>query len=117
MMHRPNIFVLLWRLLTCMKWKSFSFLGRIGALMLVLNIPFGWGGALTCAIIAARSAKPDFWCVVSGVIYAISWLMLALGVLLTDKEFRLMLKKRCKYTIGGWKRARAIAAGRNREDN
>lgn len=58
----------------------------IGIILIVINVPFGWGGALVCGYYGQKTGKKFFY-VMSAVVYALSWVMLALGVVLCGKPY------------------------------
>jgi len=59
---------------------------KVGMLFLIINIPYGIGGAAIAASIGVASGNKLFWNAVAVVIYASSWAMLGLGVLLAGRE-------------------------------
>lgn len=66
-----------------MKSKRFV----VGVVLLVINVPFGYGGMAVCAALAA--SHPDrvkYYTVVGGSVYALSWIMLGLGAWLAGPE-------------------------------
>lgn len=58
----------------------------IGIILIVTNVPVGWGGVLLCGYYGQKTGKRFFY-VLSGVIYALSWGMLSLGVYLCGKPY------------------------------
>lgn len=58
----------------------------IGIILIILNVPFGWGGALICGYYGQKTGKKFFY-VMSVIIYALSWVMLSVGVLLCGKPY------------------------------
>lgn len=54
--------------------------------MLVINIPFGLGGAAICSAIGVATGRKALWVSIGVGIYAISWLMLFAGMYLAGKE-------------------------------
>jgi hypothetical protein len=59
---------------------------KLGVFLLILNIPYGIGGAAIAASIGVASGHKLFWSAVAVAIYASSWAMLGLGVLLAGPE-------------------------------
>ena len=58
----------------------------IGIILILINVPFGWGGALICGYYGQKTGKKIFY-VLSVLVYALSWLMLFIGVLLCGKQY------------------------------
>ncbi len=58
----------------------------IGIILILINVPFGWGGALICGYYGQKTGKKFFY-ILSALVYALSWLMLFLGVLLCGKQY------------------------------
>ncbi len=58
----------------------------IGIILILINVPFGWGGALICGYYGQKTGKKFFY-VLSAVIYILSWIMLSVGVLLCGKPY------------------------------
>ena len=58
----------------------------IGIILILINVPFGWGGALICGYYGQKTGKKFFY-VVSVVVYILSWVMLSVGVLLCGKPY------------------------------
>jgi hypothetical protein len=58
----------------------------IGVILIVTNVPVGWGGALLCGYYGKKTGKKFFY-VLSGIIYVLSWGMLSLGVFLCGKTY------------------------------
>ena len=60
---------------------------KVGVLLLVLNVPFGYGGVAACTAFAlARKQSCWCWLLLGGGMYGLSWLMLGVGLLLTGAE-------------------------------
>ena len=66
---------------------------KIGIFLLIFNIPFGYGGAAIVMAIASSKGRPGAGAVWGIIVYAISWAMLGMGVLLTGKEGLAFVKK------------------------
>ena len=58
---------------------------KLGAALLLANVPFGYGGVIAASALAVMMKRPS-WLLVGGVAYALSWLMLGTGLLLTGPE-------------------------------
>ena len=58
----------------------------IGIILILINVPFGWGGALICGYYGQKTGKKIFY-LLSVIVYALSWVMLSLGVLLCGKRY------------------------------
>ena len=58
----------------------------IGIILILINVPFGWGGALICGYYGQKTGKKFFY-VLSVVVYILSWIMLSVGVLLCGKPY------------------------------
>lgn len=58
----------------------------IGIILILINVPFGWGGALLCGYYGQKTGKSFFY-VLSVVVYILSWVMLSVGVLLCGKPY------------------------------
>ena len=58
----------------------------IGIILILTNVPVGWGGALLCGYYGKKTGKKFFY-VLSGSIYILSWGMLSLGVFLCGKQY------------------------------
>lgn len=58
----------------------------IGIILILINVPFGWGGALICGYYGQKTGKKFFY-VLSVIIYILSWGMLGAGILLCGKPY------------------------------
>ena len=58
----------------------------IGIILIAINVPFGWGGALICGYYGQKTGKKFFY-VLSVMVYALSWVMLSVGILLCGKQY------------------------------
>jgi hypothetical protein len=56
----------------------------VGVALVVLNVPLGWIGGLVCAALAAEQRDPR-WLWRGAAIYAFSWVLLGVGVLISGK--------------------------------
>jgi hypothetical protein len=59
---------------------------KIGLFFLVINVPFGYGGGALAAALGVKIGKPALGAGLGIVIYAISWIMLGLGVWMAGPE-------------------------------
>ena len=55
----------------------------VGIILILINVPVGWGGALVCGYYGQKTGKKIFY-VLSAIVYALSWVMLSLGVFLCE---------------------------------
>ena len=58
---------------------------RIGLVLLVANVPLGYGG-IAAGVALAAATKNRIWLTVGFGLYALSWGMLGLGILLAGRE-------------------------------
>ena len=58
----------------------------IGIILILINVPFGWGGALVCGYYGQKTGKKIFYGL-SVAIYALSWVMLSAGIFLCGKSY------------------------------
>lgn len=58
----------------------------IGIILILTNVPVGWGGALLFGYYGKKSGKKFFY-VLSGIVYILSWGMFLLGVFLCGKQY------------------------------
>lgn len=65
-----------------------------GIILIAINVPFGWFGMLWLGYYGKKTGKKIFY-VLSVVVYALSWVMLALGVFLCGKSY-------AKYVIDNY---------------
>lgn len=59
---------------------------RIGLFFLLFNVPFGYGGGALAALIAAKMGHPALGAALGVGIYALSWGMLGLGIVMAGPE-------------------------------
>jgi hypothetical protein len=59
---------------------------KIGVLLLVINVPVGYGGGALMAALGVKVGKPALGAGLGIVIYAISWIMLGLGIWMAGPE-------------------------------
>lgn len=76
---------------------------RLGAWLLITNIPLGYL-CLLCGTVTASVTENPRWLVIGSLGYALSWLMLGFGILLTGTGFYKKMKNRIKRRRQAWKR-------------
>ena len=59
---------------------------RAGVCLIILNMPMGLGGAAFAGAMAVRTGHKAFWAGIGVTIYALSWVMLGLGLILSGKQ-------------------------------
>lgn len=59
---------------------------KIGVFLLVSNIPMGLIGFALAGTMAVLTGRKAFWAVIGIIIYAFSWAMLGLGMLLAGPQ-------------------------------
>ena len=64
---------------TCSKEKRFWF--KLGLILLVTNMPLGYGGMATGGVLAVMTGNRE-WVLLGLGVYVLSWIMLGLGVML-----------------------------------
>ena len=102
-------FVLWLRMMTPPRVGALPFRSRLGLLLLVVNIPFGYLMLLAGTFVASFAKQPR-WLVLGTIGYALSWLMLGLGVILAGPELCRRMKKNAKNKKLAWKRLRRLSA-------
>lgn len=58
----------------------------IGTILIAINVPFGWGGALLFGYYGQKTGKKFFY-IMSVAVYVLSWVMLFAGILLCGKTY------------------------------
>ncbi len=76
----------------------------IGIVLLTTNQVFGWGGMAICAALALKTGEKKFWITAGMVIYAISWAMAGLGVVLAGPEGVKLIKDFIAKIKNAWLR-------------
>jgi hypothetical protein len=61
------------------------FVFATGVALVAVNVPVGWIGLLVCAALAAEERDPR-WVWAGVAVYAFSWVLLGLGVLITGER-------------------------------
>lgn len=59
---------------------------EIGVILLAINIPFGWFGLVWFGYCGKKTGRKIYY-FLSGLTYAVSWLMLAGGIYLCGKDY------------------------------
>jgi hypothetical protein len=59
---------------------------KTGVCLLVLNIPFGQAGVVLAGVLAVKTGHKAFWVGVAVAAYALSWVMLGMGVVLSGRK-------------------------------
>jgi uncharacterized BrkB/YihY/UPF0761 family membrane protein len=78
----------------------------IGILLLLGNVPFGYGALAVCSAIAAAQ-KSKAWGIAGAVCYVLSWMMLGLGILLVGPAVHRFLSQDTKRKFRAWRRFRS----------
>lgn len=75
----------------------------VGVILLATNQPLGWGAMLLSGAIALKTGKTFFYFIGIGA-YALSWVMLGVGLFLAGKEglpyLKMLLKRTGKFLAG-----------------
>jgi hypothetical protein len=66
--------------------KRHSLKFKFGVLFLVINIPFGYGAGALAVAMEIRTGHPALAAVSGAAIYALSWVMLGLGIVMAGPE-------------------------------
>jgi len=100
----PGVCVLIHRICRvpagCTTWEY-----KLGFFCLISNIPIGIGGAAVCILLNTITDRPMFL-LLGTIIYAISWLMLFLGIFLTGKHFAEQIRRNTRIKYKAWKKFR-----------
>jgi hypothetical protein len=100
----PGLCVLLCRICRippkCESWEC-----KLGFFCLISNVPIGITGAAMGILLNSLTDK-DIFLVVGTIIYAASWLILALGILLTGKHLATKIRKNLKIKVRAWRKLR-----------
>lgn len=80
-----------------------SLRARIGVILLLVNVPFGYSALAICGFLYVQT-KNAFWTYLGGACYVLSWLMLVAGTYLTGKQVKDSLGKRLKRVYRSWRR-------------
>jgi hypothetical protein len=59
---------------------------KMGVCLLLLNIPFGQACIVLAGLLAVKTGHKAFWVGVAVAAYALSWVMLGIGLLLSGKK-------------------------------
>ena len=104
-MQKPSFCTVLRHALRGFHFKGLPLSTTIGLLLVAINVPVGWGGAAICAYFSVRS-KSAAWGTASAAIYALSWGMLFLGILLAGKDTVRSFQQHLPRAWKAWRRAR-----------
>ena len=103
-MKRPSFCLVLRHALRGFHFQRLPLHACIGLILVAVNVPFGWGGAAICAYFGIRSHSPA-WGIASAVIYALSWGMLLLGIVLAGKDTVRTFQQHLPRAWKAWRRA------------
>ena len=84
-------------------FRGLSPMAFTGLVLLEINVPFGWGGAAICEAMAVRSGDHR-WAVAGVAVYALSWGMVGLGLLMAGRQVQGNLKRRWRSAWRAWRR-------------
>jgi len=76
---------------------------KIGVFLLIVNMPFGYGGGALSSAIGVKIGQPALGVGVGFGIYIISWIMLGLGILMAGPDGVQLVKDLRKKWFGGKK--------------
>ncbi len=76
---------------------------HLGLLLLLVNVPFGYGALAFCGAMAVARAS-HAWALAGGICYGVSWLMLGAGTLLVGLQAKKVLSHDAKRKFRAWKR-------------
>ena len=82
--RRPNFCGFLRHLCRRLFAHRYGFGTMMGLFLVASNVPFGWGGAVVCVFLAVKLDRPFFY-QLAAACYALSWLMLGVGVMLAGR--------------------------------
>ncbi len=63
-----------------------TFRFKLGIFLLVINMPFGLGGAALCGWLAIRTGQTGFFSALAAGIYGSSWIMFLAGIWLAGRQ-------------------------------
>ena len=89
---------------------------KIGVFLLVVNMPFGYGGGALASAIGVKMGQPALGVGVGFGIYIISWIMLGLGILMAGPD-GVQLVKDLRKKWFGVKKSPSDPAAANNEDS
>jgi len=105
----PGFCGLVAHVLLLSQWSRLTGWLRLGYLFLLLNVPFGYGGAAVCGLVAAQSSCPRFWGAMSLLVYAASWGMLLAGAAICGQSLASRFAWRSiRRSWRAWRRLRRI---------
>lgn len=82
---------------------------KIGFLCLLTNVPIGFAGISICSYFATVTEDSRFF-ILAGLIYAFSWLLLLIGVILTGRPLAKAISKNTRKKFAVWKKLRQNSA-------
>ena len=85
--------------------EKYRFYTLVGLLVVLLNVPLGWGGAAFFSLMALYYEKPFFY-KIAGVCYAISWIMLGAGIVMAGRDTVRVFRARIPRAWRAWIRLR-----------
>lgn len=93
--------------------KAFRFIARtprmkLGLFLLVINVPFGYGGA-ALGVLLAGALNNHFWLKCGTAAYILSWGMLVLATLLLGRDTKEFATKTIFRKWRAWRKMRSIA--------
>ena len=96
----------LWRLLGKI-YTSFAFIARtprmrLGLFLLIINVPFGYGGAALGTYLAWRLDESK-WLTLGAAAYLLSWVMLALATILLGRDTKRFVSIIIRRKWRAWK--------------
>ena len=84
----------------CASWEC-----KLGFFCLISNVPIGIIGAATCILLHSITDK-DLFLALGTIIYAVSWLILFLGIFLTGKHLAAKIRKNIRIKVRAWRKLR-----------
>ena len=85
--------------------RHYGLWALVGLVLVALNVPFGWGGALVCIFMGARLGQPA-WYHLAALCYLLSWLMLAAGIALAGPRTVRTFRAEIPRAWRAWRRCR-----------
>ena len=80
---------------------------RVGLFLLVINVPFGYGGAALGAFLAG-ALKNSLWLKCGTAAYVLSWIMLFAATILLGKETKSFATKTIARKWRAWRKMRKM---------
>ncbi len=90
--------------------KAFRFIARstrikLGLFLLVINVPFGYGGA-AIGVLLAGALNNHFWLQCGTAAYILSWVMLGAATILLGRDTKNFATKIVRRKWRAWKKMR-----------